>query len=164
VLPGSARRAGRWIPLVFWSNALIAQTCLMVSNPIPISGGAARVDISLYSSHGSGTAALQWRFQYPSPNAASITIQDGPSLIAAAKTAMCLADETGYNCVAVGANNNAIGSGVVVTVSGLPYPAGRGSGIQIVGPSAASPEGYFVPIRVSSDCRLHPERKVPSAK
>ena len=149
-----------------WPSGLTAQTCIVLSPATISSSGAALLNLSLYSSPGTAPAALQWTFQYASSNIRSLSVDDGPMLTSAGKTAMCAGDAAAYKCLAVGLNTNTIASGVIAKVTAV-LAAGVGTpAISIANSFAASAAGNVIPIfpktlfstsgHVSPDCRIHP--------
>ena len=147
------RIGSRWLLMLLWASRMPAQTCLMLSQPTVTPDGKALLNLSLYSQPGAVPAALQWAFQYPSSGITSLSVDDGPSLTAAGKTSICNGDANGYTCLAVGANMNRIANGVIAEVTAVLAPGSPLPTIQIQNAQGASPEGYFLPIRVSQDCR-----------
>ena len=169
-----SRRALCSIAFLLWTSALTAQTCLVLS-PAANSpeGGAALLNLSLYSSPGTSPAAVQWTFQYASSNIRSLIVDDGPMLTSAGKTAMCAGAAAGYNCLAVGLNANTIASGVIAKVTAVLAPGAGAAAISIASSFAASAAGNLIPIspkivsttsaHVSYDCRIHPPLRGPIA-
>jgi len=128
-------------------------------------GGAALLNLSLYSSPGTEPATVQWTFEYAASNIRSLTVDDGPMLTSAGKTAMCAGEAAGYNCLAVGLNTNTIASGVIAKVTAVLAPGAGAAAISIANSFAASAVGNLIPIsprivstgsHVASDCRIHP--------
>jgi hypothetical protein len=170
------RKALCWLPILFltslWASGLTAQTCLVLSPTSISKGGAAMLNLSLYSSPGTAPAAVQWTFQYASSNIRSLTVDDGPMLAPAGKTVMCAGEAAGYNCLAVGLNANTIASGVIAKVAAVLAPGAGAAVISIANSFAASAAGNLIPIsprivstgsHVASDCGIHPALRVSVA-
>jgi hypothetical protein len=136
----------------------------MLSRPTITADGTALLDLSLSSPPGAAPAALQWTLQYSPTVITSFAVDDGPSLTSAGKTSICAGDAAAYNCLAIGANTNAIANGVIATLTAVLAPGFPTPTVQIQSALGASPEGYLIPIRVSTDCRLRPLRKRSPAK
>jgi hypothetical protein len=167
--PLASRKAIRWLPILLgtslWTGGLAAQSCLVLSPATVSSGGVALLNLSLYSSPEAAPAAIQWTFQYASSNIRSLTVDDGPVLTAAGKTAMCSGNADSYNCLAVGFNSNAIAGGVIAQVTAVLAPGATTAAISIARSLASSAAGNLIPISpkipsagayVSPDCRMHP--------
>lgn len=162
----AARRICRWLLIFSWTSGLTAQTCLVLSTATINSDGTASLDLSLYSLHRTPPAAVQWTFQYSSASISSLTVDDGPTLTSAGKTAICAGHSAAYNCLAVGLNENTIANGVVAKVIAALAPGSTTATIEITNPLGASAAGNAIPIfsrvlsipgaQVSSDCRLRP--------
>lgn len=162
----AARRARRWLPILLWTNGLTAQTCLVLSPATINSDGTASLNLSLYSSHRTPPAAVQWTFQYSRSNISSLTVDDGPTLTLAGKTAICAGDSAAYNCVAVGLSETTIANGVMAKVIAVLAPGSGTATVGITNPLGASAAGNAIPIfsrvlslpgaQASSDCRLRP--------
>lgn len=161
-----ARKIRWWFPLLLWPGGLSAQACLVLSPANIDSAGAMSLTLSLYSSRRPAPAAVQWTFRYSSSTIQGLTVDDGPALTSAGKTAICDGDAAGYHCLALGANTNTIANGVIAKVVAVLAPGLTTAPIQIVDTLGASSEGYVLPISpriipdtgatISSDCRLHP--------
>jgi hypothetical protein len=161
----ASRKALCWLPILLGTSGLTAQTCLVLSPATISPDGTALLNLALYSSPGTGPAAVQWTFQYASSNIHSLSVDDGPMLTFAGKTAMCAPSAAGYNCLAVGFNANTIGSGVIAKVTAVLAPGASTVPISIGNSLAASAVGNLIPIspitsvaggHVSPDCRIHP--------
>jgi hypothetical protein len=162
----SARKAVCWLPILLWTSGLAAETCLELSPATISPDGNASLRLSLYSSPGAAPAAVQWTFQYASSNIRSLTVDDGPMLTSAGKTAMCAGNAAAYNCLAVGANSNTIASGVIAMVTAVLARGASAAAISMANSQAASAAGYAIPISAkvvsvsgansASDCRAHP--------
>lgn len=163
----------RYLPLVLWVSEVNAQSCLVLSPPIFSTDGTASMELSLISAQGKGPAAVQWTFQLQSSSTQNLTVDDGATLISSGKTAMCHRNADVFNCLAVGANSNTIGNGVIAKLTVLLVPGTTAAPIAIGSSLGASVEGYFVPVRTnvlfspgsnaSSDCVPRPRgRGVPS--
>jgi hypothetical protein len=72
---------------------------------------------------------------------------------------MCAANAAGYNCLAVGANANAIGNGIIAKLTAVLAPEATTATIAITSPLGASPAGYLTPI--SSKVMLNGDPGVP---
>lgn len=165
----TARRSRRWLPAILWTH-LSAQTCLVLSQATITSGNTALLDLSLYSPSGTAPAALQWTFQYTS-SISSFTVDDGPTLTSAGKSAICAEEGVNYNCLAVGLNANTINNGVIAKITAVLAPGASAPIIRITNPLAASASGNLIPIaamippipgaRNFSDCRLPPRPRDP---
>jgi len=165
----AAQKARYWLPILFGISGLNAQTCLVLSPVVIAADGTASMDLSLYSSSGEPPAAVQWTFRYPASSISRLTVDDGPVLTSAGKTAICAGDAAAYNCLAVGGNAKAIANGVIAKVIAVLAPGVNTAAIQISNTLASSAAGYSIPIssrimpvrgaNVSSDCRLHPPPK-----
>ena len=142
---------------------LNAEACLMVSRPTITPEGTALLDLWLYSSPKEAPAALQWTFQYPPSSITSLTVDDGPSLTSAGKTTICAGSAAAYNCLVMGANANTIANGVIAKLTAILPPGASGPTVQINNLIGVSAEGYFLPIKVSADCGLHPPSRGRSA-
>jgi hypothetical protein len=156
-----ARKGYHCFLMALCAGALNAQTCLMVSRPEIATGGTAFMNLFLYSSSGAAPAAIGWTFEYSSSDITSLTVDDGPSLTAAGKTSICNSDPAAYNCLAIGANANTVGNGVIARLTAVVAPGAPSPIVHIKNPLGASPEGHFIAIRVSTDCMLHPLRRRP---
>ncbi len=158
---------GGLIPI--WPGALNAQTCLVLSPATITADGSALLDLSLFMPPGAAPAAVQWTFQYPSTSISSLTVDDGPMLTSAGKTAICSGSAAAYHCLAVGLNTKSIGNGVIAKVTAVLAPGASTPAIVITDSFGASTSGKAIPIplriqtpagaKVSSDCRLHPPPK-----
>jgi len=168
-----------WLPIFLWTSlwttGLTAQTCLVLSPATISSGVNASLNLSLYSSPGTAPAAVQWTFQYAPSNIRSLTVDDGPMLKSAGKTAMCAGDAAAYKCLAIGLNTNTIASGVIAKVTAVLATGASTAGISIANSFAASAAGNVIPIspktvsstgpHVSPDCRVHPPlRGLPTGR
>jgi hypothetical protein len=161
----ASRKAFCWLPILFGTGGLTAQTCLVLSPASISADGSALLNLALYSSPGTAPAAVQWTFHYASSNIRSLTVDDGPMLTLAGKTAMCAGTAAGYNCLAVGFNANTIASGVIAKVTAVLAPGASAAAISIANTLAASASGNLIPIspkivsvagaHVSPDCRIH---------
>jgi len=158
------RTAQCWLPIVLCAGGLNGQTCLMLSRAAITSEGTALLDLYLFSPPNAAPAALQWTFQYPPSGITSLTVEDGAELTSAGKTAICAGDKTTYNCLAVGTNTNTIANGIVAKLKVMLAPGTARPDIRIQNTQAASSSGYFIPIRMSVDCRLHLPSRGPDAK
>ena len=155
-----------WLSLLLGINGLNAQTCLVLSPATIAADGTASMDLSLYSSSVEPPAAIQWTFRYPASSISSLTVDDGPMLTSAEKTAICAGDAAAYKCLAVGANAKTITNGVIAKVTAVLAPGASTATIQITNTLGASAAGYVIPISsrikpatgadVSNDCRLLP--------
>ena len=103
-----------------FGNLLLAQSSLVLSSGTVVSGGSVSLNFSMTSPAGSGPAALQWTFSYPSAAFASFTVGAGPSLTAANKSIACSGDGSSYTCLAYGMNATQIANGVIAIVSVTP--------------------------------------------
>src|SRR5580700_4667685 len=83
-------------PIVLWVTGVNAQTCIVLSPPTMVENGTASLDLSLFSPQGKGPAAVQWTFQFASSSVQNLTVDDGPALTSAGKTAICAGDGTAY--------------------------------------------------------------------
>jgi hypothetical protein len=163
----AARKFCGWLPMLFWTSGLGAQTCLVLSPATITPDRTAWLDLALYSSPGKAPAAVQWTFQYPSSSIGSLTVDDGPALTAAGKTAICSGNSAAYNCLAVGRNTKTIANGVIAKVTAVLAPGATAATLQIANPRAASAGGDRIPIswrigpitgtNASSDCPPHPK-------
>jgi hypothetical protein len=161
----ASRKALCWLPFLFWTGGLTAQTCLVLSPATISPNGSALLNLALYSSPGAAPAAVQWTFQYAPSNIRSLIVDDGPMLTSAGKTAMCAGSAAGYNCLAVGFNANTIASGVIANVTAVLAPGASTAAISVANSLAASAAGNLIPIspkimsvaggHVSPDCRIH---------
>lgn len=111
---------GQWgvrIALSLFSISYCFQTCSgatssLAASPVAVAPGST-ASISLLFSSGSGAAAaLQWTLNLPA-SVTSFTVQPGPATSAAGKTLSC----SGRACLIAGLNANAIGNGVVATIT-----------------------------------------------
>jgi len=166
----ASRKTFCWLPILLWvslwTSGLSAQSCLVLSPAAVSSGGIALLNLSLYTSPGTAPAAVQWTFQYASSNVRSLTVDDGPALTSAGKTAMCSGNADAYNCLAVGFNSNAITGGVIAKVTAVLAPSATTAAISIARSLATSAAGNLIPIspkitsatgaHFSPDCRMHP--------
>lgn len=138
----------------------------MLSQATNVADGTASIDLSLYSSSGEPPAALQWTLRYSTSTISSLTVDDGPMLTSAAKTAICAGDAAAYRCLAVGANTMTIANGVIAKVIAVLAPGASTATMRISESLGASATGYLIPISsrikpitgayVTDDCRLHP--------
>ncbi len=120
---------GQWGARIVLSLASISycfQTCSGATSTLTASSATASPGstalISLSFTSGSGTAAaLQWTLNLPA-FVSSFTVQPGPAASVAGKTLSC----NGRVCLVAGVNANAIGNGVVATVTAT--IAGNASG------------------------------------
>ncbi len=168
------RKSVRWLPIVLWASGVNAQTCMVLSPPTIAASGTATLDLLLYSARGSEPATVQWTFQYPSSSIQALTVDDGPALTSAGKTAMCSGDASAYNCLAVGTNTKAIGSGIIAKLTAVLAPGATTADILIKSPLGASAAGYLIPVKSKvlpgsgvddlPDCRPRLHRRVPAAK
>lgn len=161
----------RLFPLLLGLGCLNAQTCLVLSSPVVNADGTSSLELSVYSSKpGDAPAALQWTFAYPS-SIRSLTVDDGPALLAARKTVICRQTPGAYNCLAVASNNQTIGNGVIAKVTATLAEGATTTGLQITNPVASSPEGFWIRVLartlpasarsdVASICRSFPRRGV----
>jgi hypothetical protein len=179
-LPFAARKARFWPVIVLWTgglwtSGLNAQTCLVLSPATIAADGVASLDLSLYSSPGTALAAVQWTFRYPSSSIGSLTVDDGPMLTSAGKTAICAGDATAYTCLAVGASTKTIGNGIIARVTAVLVPGAGSAAVALTDSLGASSAGNLIPIplrieapagaKVSSDCKLHtPQRDSVGSK
>jgi hypothetical protein len=162
----ASRKALCWLPILLSAGGLTAQTCLVLSPATISSDGVASMNLSLYSSPGTAPSALQWTLQYLPSNIQSLSVDDGPMLTAAGKTAMCTGNAAAYNCLAVGLNATTIASGIIAKVTAWLAPGTGTPAISIAFSLAASAAGNVIPIsarvvgvtgaNITSDCRLHP--------
>jgi hypothetical protein len=162
----ASRKALFWLPILLWTSALAAQNCLVLSPGAVSSDGTALLNLSLYSAPGTAPAAVQWTFQYASSNIRSLTVDDGPMLTSAGKTALCAGSAAAYTCLAVGLNAKTIASGVIAKVTAALAPGASTAEISLASSLAASAAGNLIPIspkivyttsaNVSSDCRIRP--------
>lgn len=160
-----------WLLILIWTSALRAQTCLVLVPPTYNPDGTAWLELSLYSFHRTPPAAVQWTFQYSTSNISSLTVDDGPALTAAGKTAFCAGDGAEYKCLAVGLNANTIANGVIAKVTAVLAPGSTTATIQITNPLGASADGNAVPMfsrvlsiagaEASPDCRQAPRLGSP---
>jgi hypothetical protein len=161
------------LPMLLWTSGLAAQTCLLLS-PANITGNTALLDLSLYSPRGMAPAALQWTFQYASSSISSFTVDDGPTLTSAGKSAICIGNAAAYNCLAVGLNTNLINNGIITRITAVLAPGASAPIIHIMNPRAASAIGNLMPIGVrilpspdlkdSSVCKLLPRPRGVSSR
>jgi hypothetical protein len=129
-------------------------------------------DLSLYSPQQAAPASVQWTFQYSSSSISSLTVDDGPTLTAAGKSAMCAGDAAAYNCLAVGLNAKTINNGILARVTAVLAPSATTPIIHMTNPRAASASGNLIPIvarilpvpgtKDPSDCRVLPRPKGPA--
>jgi len=134
-----------WLPLVLWTGGLNAQTCLMLSPAAFTQRGTVVMDLTLYSARGAEPAAIQWTFQAPS-SITSLTVDDGPTLTSAGKTAICSGEASAYRCMAVGASAKTIANGVIAKLTAAFGFDGAIPTINIVDAIGASASGRPVPI------------------
>jgi hypothetical protein len=170
----AGRKFAGWLPIVLWASVVDAQTCMVLSPPTIAADGTASLDLSLYSARGSEPAAVQWTFQYPSASIQTLTVDDGPVLTSAGKTAMCFGDASSFNCLAVGNNSKAIGNGIIAKLLAVLAPGATTAAIVIKSPLAASTAGYLIPViskvipgpgaNAPSDCRPQLHRRDPVGK
>jgi hypothetical protein len=144
--PCAVRTAFCWLPIILWTSGLSAQTCLVLSPATITTDHTAWLDLALYSSPGSAPAAVQWTFQYRSSNISSLTVDDGPMLTSAGKTAVCSGNAAAYNCLAVGHNTKTIANGVIAKVTAVLAPGATTAPVQITNPRAVSASGDRIPI------------------
>ncbi|MGO9270769.1 MAG: hypothetical protein ACLQOO_11045 [Terriglobia bacterium] len=159
----AARKVRCWLPILLWTSGLDAQTCLVLSPATIAPDHTAWLDLALYASPGMAPAAVQWTFQYPASSISSLTVDDGPMLTSAGKTAICAGNAAAYNCLAVGRNTKTIANGVIAKVTAVLAPGATTATVQITNPRAASAGGYQIPIvskilsapsrNLSSDCK-----------
>ena len=168
----SARKSLWWLPVVWSAGVLHAQACLVLV-PAGIAKGAASLELSLDAPPGYAPAAVEWTFQYPSSNTTSLSVDDGPVLSAAGKTAICAGDRTAYKCLTLGANTKTISNGIMAKVTAVLAPGASGPAISIHNPVAVAPNGHPIPIvsivaassaDVSTECELHQSSKPPLPK
>jgi len=167
-LPIAVRKVRRWFPVILWISGLSAQTCLVLSPATISPNHTALLDLSLYSSPGPAPAAIQWTFQYASSGISSLTLDDGPALTAAGKTAFCAGNAAAYNCLAIGLNTKTIANGIIAKVTAMLAPGATAS-IQIANPRGSSVSGNLIPMTArvltvkgakdSSDCSGLPRPK-----
>lgn len=168
------RNLARWLLIAIGVTGLDAQTCLVLSPTTVSTNGTALLDLSLYSARGKEPAVVQWTFQYQSSSIQTLTVDDGPVLTAAGKTAMCSGGASSYSCLAVGTNTNAIGNGIIARLIAVLVPGATTADILIKSPQAASSSGYLIPVLseiapssragVYSDCRPQLQRRLPVGK
>jgi hypothetical protein len=132
--PCAVRTAFCWLPIILWTSALGAQTCLVLSPATITTDHTAWLDLALYSSPGSAPAAVQWTFQYRSSNISSLTVDDGPMLTSAGKTAICTGNAAATNCLAVGHNTKTVANGVIAKVTAVLAPGATTAPVQITNP------------------------------
>jgi hypothetical protein len=134
---------------LFMTGRLTAQTALAITSA---AAGTDRVtlELSLDSSSGIAPAALQWTFEYPPSAIRSITIQDGPALAAAGKTALCSGVASPVTCIAVGSNRELVPDGVVAMVTVVLDPGESTPAIEITDAMGVSAAGYEIPIVATS--------------
>jgi len=127
----------------------------VLSPPAIFPNGTASLDLSLFSPHGKGPAAVQWTFHFSSTMITNLTVDDGPTLTSAGKTAICAGDATAYNCLAVGMTTRPIGNGIIVKLTALLAPGASAAPILIKSSLGASAEGFMMPVdpKVLSDFR-----------
>jgi hypothetical protein len=163
-----ASNACRWVPIVLWVAGLNAQTCLVLSPAAIHDDGTASLNLSLYTVRGRLPAALQWTFELPPSSISSLTIDDGPVLTAAGKTAICAENSGTYDCLAVGANRNSIENGIIARLTAVLLPGATSATLLIRNAIGVSVGGYLIPISStflsatgfdSSGCRIRPPRK-----
>lgn len=158
VFPFAFRNGYRWLPLLLSFGCLNAQSCLILSRPTVTTDHVAVIELRLYSPVANPLAAVQWTLQDTTSSVTSFSVNDGPQLTGAGKTAMCAGNVDAYICLAVGSNTNIIGNGIIAVVTAALAAGAVMPALQIRNPMAASPEGYFVPIQVFPDCKLPPTR------
>lgn len=162
VLQWLTSRLLRYLPLAVCLSAVNAQSCLVLSAPTFSADGSASMELSLVSAQGRGPAAVQWTFQFQSSGIQSLTVDDGAALSSSGKTALCHRTANALTCLAVGANSNMIGNGVIARLAVTTVPGATAAPISLSSSLGASVEGYFVPVRTnvlfspgaiaSSDC------------
>ena len=135
------------LPLLpFLMPVLNAQTTLVLSSATATSLESASLELSLDSSDGVTPAAVQWTFQYPAAAIRSITVEDGPALVAAGKTVLCGGDASAYTCLAVGLNAELIPDGVVAKVIVELAPDENGGTLAFTDAIGVSAAGHPIPI------------------
>jgi hypothetical protein len=136
----------RFCGILLSVSGVNAQTCLVLSPPVIATNGTVSLNLSLYSSPGKAPAAVQWTFQFASSGVKNLTVDDGPGLISAGKTAMCFGDAAAYNCMAAGMNAKTIANGIIAKLSAEIAPGSATAIILIKSAIGASSEGYVIPV------------------
>jgi hypothetical protein len=131
--------------LALLPQSLDGQLTLVLSPAELLPDGTASFQLLLNSSSAS-PSALQWTFRYSPAAIRSITVDDGPSLLAAGKTVTCAGTSPAYKCLAIGNNSSTIGAGVIAKVTAALTSAGSLPLLQLCAPVAASPGGDSIPI------------------
>jgi hypothetical protein len=105
--------------------------------------------LSLHTLPEAPPAALQWSLEYPSD--ANLSIDDGPAVVAAQKTVLCVRNARGCTCLATGFNTNPISDGIVAIVALIPSPGGSAATtVQLTNLQGASPAGDPIPLDASN--------------
>jgi hypothetical protein len=170
----AARKVRRCLPIILWTSGLTAQTCLVLSPAIITPDGTALLDLALHSFPRTAPSVVQWTFRFPSSSISSLTVDDGPTLTSAGKTAVCAGVANSYQCLAVGLNRNAIADGVIAKVTATLAPGATRASIQITNTLGSSADGNPIPIfssvlsdagaRISADCKFLPPLRRPVDK
>jgi hypothetical protein len=149
-----------------------AQTCVVLSPPTIAANGTASLDLSIFSPQGKGPATLQWTFQFESSGVKNLTVDDGPALTSAGKTAICAGDGTAYNCLAAGTNTKTIGNGIVARINAVFASGAATPPVLIKSSVGASPASYLISViskvlptadvEAPPACRPRPETRGPN--
>jgi len=123
-----------------------AQTCLVLSQPVIAADGTATMDLSLQSTGKLEPAGLQWTLQYLSSSVTRLTVEDGPKLTEAGKTAVCSGDGSGFTCLAVGANRKTIPNGVIAVLRATLASGATTPAITIKDAMGVAVDGFLIPI------------------
>jgi hypothetical protein len=138
----------RFAAALFVAFSLHAQPpVLTLSRATATPDGAAVLELSYVSAADSPVAALQWTIQYPADLVASMNIEDGPALAAAHKTAMCLGDAATAKCLAIAANTETIGDGVVARLTFSLLPGADDATVLVADTLGVSADGQPVIVR-----------------
>jgi hypothetical protein len=134
------------LPLVLFVAGLRAQACLSLSPPSASADRTVTLEISLHAPPNSRPAAIQWTLSTPSSGVISITVDDGPGLSSAMKSAMCSGRATAYRCIIVGANAEAVPNGMVARITLVLAPGSPAAKVTLGNAMAAAADGHLIPV------------------
>ena len=97
--------------------AMAQQVALSLGSGSTIAGGSVSLNLSLTVSGGAQPTALQWTMAYSASDVSGVTVTPGAVATAAAKSVTCSSSLGSTRCVVYGVNDNAMGSGVLATVT-----------------------------------------------
>ena len=131
--------------LLLLSSGVWAQPNLTLSSSTALSGGSVSLNLTLSSSASNPPAALQWTFTYPAAAVSNLSVTAGAALVSAGKSVTCSGGASGYTCIAYGMNANAVGDGVIATVT-VTLSGSSAAAIGLTNPLAASAAGSGVTV------------------